>query len=98
MALLLVALGAPLGSFTLVLTLMVGLAALPLDQWRFLPAALPAGALTDLLVRSVGPGLRGRVGAAALPALASLGGRQRAELHTRVPVIPGQAACATMPR
>jgi TolB protein len=71
-ALLVVALGAPLGSFTLVLLVMFGLSALSSDQWRFLPGALVAGLLVDGLVRSVRPRLRARAAAAALPALANL--------------------------
>jgi TolB protein len=71
-ALLLLALGAPLGSFTLVLLIVFALAAIPLDQWQFLPAALIAGLLVDGMVRSVRPRLRARVAAAALPALATL--------------------------
>jgi TolB protein len=72
-ALLIVALGAPLGSFTVVLTIVVAMSALASDQWRFLPAALLAGLVVDGLVRSVRPRLRARVAAAALPALANLG-------------------------
>ena len=72
-ALLIVALGAPLGSFTLVLTIIVALSALPSDTWRFLPTAIIAGLLTDGFVRSVRLRLRPRVAAAALPGLATLG-------------------------
>lgn len=73
MALLVVALGAPVGSFTVVLTIVVAMSVLASDQWRFLPAALIAGLVVDGLVRSVRPLLRARVAAAALPALANLG-------------------------
>lgn len=71
-ALLLVALGAPFGSATLALTIVVALAAAPTDQWRFLPGAVVAGLLADGLIRSVRLRLRPRVAAAALPALANL--------------------------
>jgi TolB protein len=72
MALLVIALGAPLGSFTVALVIIVFMAALPTDQWRFLPGALVAGLLVDGLVRSVRPSRRARVAAATLPALAIL--------------------------
>ncbi|HYN69662.1 MAG TPA: hypothetical protein VEX41_05585 [Candidatus Eisenbacteria bacterium] len=72
-ALLVVALGSPLGGFTVALTIMVALAALPSDQWRFLPAAIVAGAAVDFLVRAVRPTQRARVAATALPALAVFG-------------------------
>jgi hypothetical protein len=71
-ALLLVALGAPLGSFTVALLIIVFMSALPADQWRFLPAALVAGLIVDGIVRSVRLRLRARVAAAALPAAANL--------------------------
>ena len=71
-ALLIVALGAPAGAFTVALLIVVGMSALPTDQWRFLPGALAAGLLTDGIVRSVRARLRPRVAAATLPALATL--------------------------
>jgi Tol biopolymer transport system component len=71
-ALLIVALGAPLGSFTLALTIVVAMGALPSDQWRFVPAAVIAGLVTDVLVRSVRLRHRARAAAAAFPALANL--------------------------
>jgi Tol biopolymer transport system component len=71
-ALLLVALGAPFGSATLALTIVVGLSAAASDQWRFIPGAVIAGLVTDSLVRSVRLRLRSRVAAAALPGLANL--------------------------
>jgi hypothetical protein len=71
-ALLLVALGSPLGGFTVALTIMVAIAAIPSDQWRFLPGAILAGAAVDALVRAVRPSRRARVAATALPALAVL--------------------------
>jgi Tol biopolymer transport system component len=72
MALLVVALGSPLGAFGLASGIVVGLAAVPGDQWRLVPAAIIAGLLVDLLVRAVRPGRRARVAAAALPAFINL--------------------------
>ena len=70
-ALLLVAMRARMGAFTLALVILVGFAALSTDQWRFLPAALVGGMLADLAVRSARPARRSRVAAAALPAAAT---------------------------
>jgi Tol biopolymer transport system component len=72
MALLIVALGAPLGAFGLATGIVVALSAIPEDQWRLIPACIIAGLLVDLLVRMVRPRLRARVAAAALPALTNL--------------------------
>jgi Tol biopolymer transport system component len=72
MALLIVALGAPVGAFGLATALVVGLAAIPEDQWRLIPATVIAGLLVDLLVRAVRPAVRARASAAALPALVNL--------------------------
>ena len=72
MALLIVALGAPLGAFGLATGIVLTLAAIPEDQWRLIPAGIIAGLLVDLLVRAVRPGLRARAAAAALPALTNL--------------------------
>jgi Tol biopolymer transport system component len=71
-ALLLVALGAPFGSATLALTIVVALAAIPGDGWRFLPGAIIAGLIADILIRSVRLRVRPWVAATALPALANL--------------------------
>lgn len=71
-ALLLVALGAPFGSFAVVLVIAVASAAIPSDEWRFLPAALVAGLIVDTLVRSVRLRHRSRVAAAAFPFVATL--------------------------
>jgi hypothetical protein len=71
-ALLLVALGSPLGGFTVALTIIVALAAIPSDQWRFVPGAVLAGVAADVLVRAARPSRRARVAATALPALAVL--------------------------
>lgn len=68
LALLIVALGTPLGAFGLATGVVVALGALPEDQWHLVPAAIIAGLLLDLLVRSVRQKLRSRVAAAALPA------------------------------
>jgi TolB protein len=71
-ALLLLALGAPFGAFTVALLIVFALAALPTDEWRFLPAALLAGLVVDGLVRSAPARWRSRVAAAGLPGLALL--------------------------
>jgi hypothetical protein len=71
-ALLLVGVGAPLGGFTLALGLLVAIAAVPSDQWQFLPAAIAAGIATDLAVRFGPVRQRDRIAAAALPALGVL--------------------------
>ena len=68
LALLLVAVGAPLGSFTIVLLIVVGAGVVPTDEWRFLPAALVAGLLADGLVWSAPGRWRGHVAAATFPA------------------------------
>ena len=72
-ALLLVALGAPFGSFTLVMLVITALSVAATEGWQYLPAAAIAGVLVDLLVRSVPARRRARAAAAALPALALLG-------------------------
>jgi len=71
-ALLLVAMGAPMGAFATALLIVVLMAAITRDEWRFLPAALIAGLAVDALVRVVPPRWRARVAAAALPTLATL--------------------------
>jgi hypothetical protein len=72
MALLIMALGAPVGAFGLATGVVVALGAIPEDQWRLIPGAVIAGLVVDLLVRAVRPGLRARAAAAALPALVNL--------------------------
>jgi Tol biopolymer transport system component len=72
-ALLVIALGAPLGAFAVVLLIVVAAAAVTVDGWRFLPAAAVAGLVVDGLVRAVRPRWKARVAAATLPALATLG-------------------------
>jgi len=71
-AILLVALGAPFGSFTVVTLLIVALSVAATEGWEYLPAAAVAGALVDLLVRSVPSRRRAAAAAAALPALSIL--------------------------
>jgi Tol biopolymer transport system component len=61
-----VALGAPLGAFAVVLTIVALASAIPVDGWRFVPGALLAGLLVDGLVSVAGPRWRGRVAAAGL--------------------------------
>jgi len=72
-AILLGGLGAPFGSFTLVLLVIVGLSVAATEQWSYLLAALVGGAIVDLLVQSVSARRRMMVGAAVLPAAAVLG-------------------------
>ena len=72
MALLIVALGVPLGAFGLATGIVVALGAIPEDQWRLIPAGIIAGLLVDLLARTARPSLRARVAAGALPALTNL--------------------------
>jgi hypothetical protein len=71
-ALLVVALGAPFGAFAVSTLIVVGISAVATDQWRFLPSALIAGLLVDVIVRSVRRRWRARVAAAALAGLANL--------------------------
>lgn len=73
LALVLVALGAPFGSFALVLVIVVAAGAVPVDGWRFLPAALVAGLVVDGIVAAVSRRWRSRAAAAAFPGLATLG-------------------------
>jgi Tol biopolymer transport system component len=72
LALLLLALGAPLGSFTVALTIVIVAGAFPRDQWQFIPAAIAVGLILDGLVRSVRQRWRTRLAAAALPGLTAL--------------------------
>ena len=72
LGLLLVAIAAPLGSFTVVLLIVVAAGAVPTDEWRFLPGAVLAGLLVDSLVRSVRGRWRAHVAAAVFPAAAVL--------------------------
>ncbi len=71
-ALLIVALGAPLGAFAVALVIVALAAAVPVDGWRFLPGAAIAGLVVDGIVRAVRPRWKARAAAAALPAAASL--------------------------
>lgn len=72
-AILLSALAAPLGSFTLVLLVIVGLSVAATEQWTYLLAALIGGAIVDVLVRSAPERRKSEVAAAALPAAGLLG-------------------------
>ena len=72
LALLLLALGAPMGSFTVALTIVVVSGATLTDQWRFIPGAVAVGLIVDGLVRSVRQRWRARLAAAALPGLTLL--------------------------
>jgi Tol biopolymer transport system component len=72
-ALVIVGLGAPFGAFTAAMGIMVALAALPTDEWRFLPAGLLAGWIVDGLLRFGRYRNRAVVAASALPALGVLG-------------------------
>lgn len=67
-AILLGALAAPLGSFTLVMFLIAALSVAATDGWEYLPAAFVGGAVVDVLVRSAPARRKGEVAAAALPA------------------------------
>jgi TolB protein len=72
LGLLLVALGAPVGSFTVGVTIVVAAAAIVSDAWRFIPWAIVAGLIVDGLVHLVRLRWRARVAAAALPAVTLL--------------------------
>ena len=72
LALLLLALGAPLGSFAVAVAIVVAAGAMLSDQWRFIPGAIAAGLIVDGLVRTVRARQRARLAAAALPALTLL--------------------------
>ena len=71
-ALLVVALGAPLGAFAAALGVVAIAGAIPNDQWRFLPGAIVAGLLVDVLVRGAPARWRTRTAAAALAAFGTL--------------------------
>lgn len=72
LALALVALGAPVGGFTVVLAVVTALAVVPTDEWRFVPGAFIAGLVTDVFVRIVRARDRPTVAAAVFPASATL--------------------------
>jgi Tol biopolymer transport system component len=67
-AILLAVLSAPFGAYAVVLVLIVGLSVAATGQWGYVPAAVVAGLLVDLLVRSVPPRRRLMAAATALPA------------------------------
>jgi Tol biopolymer transport system component len=64
-AVILVSIGAPFGSFALVMGIATALAASQYDQWRFIPAAVAGGLLVDVIVRLVSARWRARAAAAA---------------------------------
>jgi TolB protein len=72
-AILLAALAAPLGSFTLVLVLIVALSVGPDEHWEYLVAAVVGGAVVDLVVRAAPARRKTEIAAAALPAVTMLG-------------------------
>jgi TolB protein len=72
LALVLLAVGAPLGSFTVALVIVVAAGAMLTDQWRFIPGAIVVGLIVDGLARSVRQRWRTRLAATALPALTLL--------------------------
>lgn len=73
MAIILVSIGSPFGSFALVMGIATALAASQFDQWRFVPAAVLGGLLVDLLVR-LAPGPRkALVAAVSAPVVLVLG-------------------------
>jgi Tol biopolymer transport system component len=67
-AVVLVTLGAPIGGFTVALGLLIALAAIASDQWRFVPLGLVFGAVVDAAVAPAPARWRTRLAAAALPA------------------------------
>ena len=71
-ALLVVAVGAPLGGFAAALTLIALVSAIYSDDWRYLPAAVVGGLVVDALVRTVPARFRARVAAAALAGVGNL--------------------------
>jgi Tol biopolymer transport system component len=73
MAIILVFIRPPFGSFALVMGIATALAASQFDQWRFIPAAILGGLLVDLLVR-LAPGHRkALVAAVSAPVVLVLG-------------------------
>ncbi|HSL97458.1 MAG TPA: hypothetical protein VK831_02690 [Candidatus Deferrimicrobiaceae bacterium] len=72
LALALVALGTPVGAFTVVLVVVTALGGLPTDELRFVPGALIAGVITDVIIRLVRARDRARVAAALFPVAATL--------------------------
>jgi TolB protein len=64
-ALVLVAVRPPFGSFAIVLGIATALHAIASDGWRFIPAAVAAGLVVDVLVRLAPEGRRAHVAASA---------------------------------
>jgi Tol biopolymer transport system component len=65
-ALVLIAIRPPFGSFAVVLGVATALAASQFDQWRFVPAAIIAGLAVDLIVRLAPEGHRAHAAAAGM--------------------------------
>lgn len=72
LALVLIAMGAPFGSFAVVLVIVVAAGAIQRDGWRFVVAALVAGLVVDAVVSVSRLRWRSRIAAAALPGVANL--------------------------
>ncbi len=72
-ALVLVRLDPPFGAFAVVMGMATLLAAIPTEQWRFVPAAFAAGLVVDVLVRFAPPGRKASVACAASAAAFVLG-------------------------
>jgi dipeptidyl aminopeptidase/acylaminoacyl peptidase len=73
MAIILVSIRPPFGSFALVMGIATALAASQYDQWRFIPAAVLGGLLVDLLVRLAPSHRKALVAAVSAPVLLLLG-------------------------
>jgi Tol biopolymer transport system component len=72
LGILLVALGAPPGSFAAVLTIVALIPAITVDDWRYVPAAVAGGLIVDGLVASVRQRWRSRVAAAGISGIGNL--------------------------
>jgi TolB protein len=72
-AIVLISIRPPFGSFALVMGIATALAASQFDQWRFVPAAILGGLLVDLVVRYTPAHRKALVAAVAAPVLLVLG-------------------------
>jgi TolB protein len=72
-ALVLVSIRPPFGSFALVMGIATALAASQLDQWRFVPASILGGLLVDLVVRFAPTHRKALAAAVAAPVVVVLG-------------------------
>jgi TolB protein len=72
LVLLVVVVGAPFGAVALMLGLATGISALGSGDWRFVPAAVVAGLLVDVLIRLASDRRKPLVGAAAVSAVSVL--------------------------